>query len=223
MSSQQPYTFNIKSNKTLHLNYLLHLPQDYDDDVNGKWPLILFLHGAGERGSDLNQIKIQGLALVIEEQPDFPFITVAPQCPEHTWWSDHILALNALLDAVVTAYAVDLKHVYLTGMSMGGYGTWHLASVYPERFAAIAPICGGGHWAYGFPERVCALKDVPVWAFHGAKDEKVPLEESEIIVETLKSCGGDVRFTVYPDARHDAWTQTYENPALFEWFLEHSR
>ena len=105
---------------------------------------------------------------------------------------------------------------------MGGYGTWHLAAAQPDRFAAIAPICGGGLWYEGFPEKVCVLEKVPVWAFHGAKDPSVPLEESAKMVRALEACGGNVRFTVYPDATHDSWTETYDNPELYEWFLSHS-
>ncbi len=109
------------------------------------------------------------------------------------------------------------------GVSMGGYGAWHFGSSQPERFAAIAPISGGGHWAYGFPEKVCALRDTPIWAFHGANDPVIPINESEALVEMVKSCGGQVRFTVYPQAAHDCWTETYNNPKLYEWFLSHRR
>jgi predicted peptidase len=101
---------------------------------------------------------------------------------------------------------------------MGGYGTWHLAAAQPQRFAAIAPICGGGN-----PTQAPKLKNLPVWAFHGAKDDVVPLSESEIMVSALQGCGGNVKFTVYPEAKHDSWTQTYNNPELYQWFLQHRR
>jgi pimeloyl-ACP methyl ester carboxylesterase len=138
--------------------------------------------------------------------------------PGPYWMNDLADDLNAFLDAL----GVN-QPVVLCGLSMGGYGTWSWASLYPDRFAAIAPICGGGPSFLGFPRRVCALKEVPVWAFHGAQDDTVPLSESEILVKTLAGCGGDVRFTVYPDAGHDSWTPTYANPQLYAWFLEHRR
>jgi len=177
----------------------------------------------GERGDDLALVKNHGIAKVVEEREDLPFICVSPQCPADTWWSDHIEALDALLNEITSAYGVDTERTCLTGLSMGGYGAWHLAVTYPDRFAAVVPICGGGFLFHGFPERVCTLKDVPVWAFHGAKDDVVPLRESEVLINELKGCGGDVRFTVYPDAAHDSWTQTYDNPELYSWLLARSR
>ena len=222
MVNQQPCSFKTEVKKSASMNYLLHLPSDGDDPAK-KWPLILFLHGAGERGDNLEAVKLHGIAKVVEQQPGFPFITVSPQCPTDTWWSTHSETLIALLDDIIARYAVDTNRVYLTGLSMGGYGTWHLAALFPERFAAIAPICGGGFWAFGFPEKVCVLKDTPVWAFHGAKDKTVPVRESRQLVKVLKSCGGNVRFTLYPEAGHDSWTETYNNPELYEWFLSHTR
>jgi predicted peptidase len=123
-----------------------------------------------------------------------------------------------LLDDVVAKCSVDKERIYLTGLSMGGYGAWALASAYPERFAAITPICGGGR---GF--MADKLKDVPVWAFHGAKDNVVPLKESEEMVNAVKNRGGDAKLTVYPEAGHDSWTETYNNPQLYEWFLQHRK
>jgi predicted peptidase len=154
----------------------------------------------------------------VEEQADFPFITVSPQCPYDFCWLMEAHTLNALLDEVAARYAVDADRIYLTGLSMGGYGAWHLGSQYPERFAAVVPIAGGG-----VPQDVCTLKDVPVWAFHGELDDVVPVSESEEMVDALKACGGDVRFTLYPGVYHDSWTQTYSNPELYEWLLTHTR
>jgi predicted peptidase len=217
-TGQHGYTFEVRIVRTVHLRYLLFLPEDYGADPNRRWPLILFLHGAGERGDDLELVKRHGIPKIVERQKDFPFITVSPQCPKGSWWTAEIEALSALLDKIEESYAVDVDRIYLTGLSMGGYGTWHLAMAHPDRFAAIAPICGGGD-----PEKACVLKDVPVWVFHGAKDPVVPLEESESMVQALKACGGKVRFTIYPDAEHDSWTQTYDNPELYKWFLRHTR
>ncbi|MEH2380575.1 MAG: prolyl oligopeptidase family serine peptidase [Nostoc sp.] len=212
-------------------NYLLFLPDglrppggDRNEIQQPLLPTILFLHGAGERGSDLDNVKKQGVAKIVEQQPDFPFIVISPQCPRGEYWN--IERLSVLLDEAMSldspqsAYAsyVDPDRVYLTGLSMGGYGTWHLAAAQPQRFAAIAPICGGGN-----PQAARKLKNLPVWAFHGAKDNVVPLKESEIMVSALKARDGNVKFTVYLEAEHDSWTQTYNNPELYKWFLQHRR
>jgi predicted peptidase len=220
---QQVCSFETKITRTIRLPYLLHLPPGYGKNRRRKWPLILFLHGAGQRGYEVEEIKKHGIPKIVEQQADFPFITVSPQCPPEVWWVTKLEALNTLLDEVIAAYAVDTNRLYLTGLSMGGYGAWHLAAQYPERFAAIAPICGGGMELLGFPQKVCTLKKVPVWAFHGAQDTVVRPEESVKMVEALKACGGNVRLTIYPEAEHDSWTQTYDNPQLYRWFLRQSR
>lgn len=216
--SQQAYTFKKQVEESLSLNYLLYLPQDYAGAQQRAWPLIYFLHGAGERGKDPKQLKRHGVPRVVEERPSFPFITLSPQCPPGLWWLELLDELWALLEKTMTDYRIDPARVYLTGMSMGGYGTWHLATAHPECFAAIAPVCGGGN-----PLRVCTLRDVPVWAFHGAQDPVVPPSESEKMVNALRECGGDVRLTIYPELAHDSWTITYANPELYEWFLQHRR
>jgi predicted peptidase len=205
------------------LNYLLYLPREYGQDPNKKWPLILFLHGAGERGDDLQLLLKHGIPKLVETRDDFPFVTLSPQCPEGSFWYLLLSVLDGLLTHVASDLALDPDRAYLTGLSMGGYGVWHLAARYPNRFAAIAPICGGGLESLGFPDKVRALKDVPVWAFHGAHDTVVPLAESRRLVDALRACGGSADLTAYPDTPHDAWTRTYEDPALFEWFLRHRR
>jgi predicted peptidase len=220
---QQPRSYAPSGSRRGALPYLLFLPKGYGRDPAAKWPLILFLHGAGERGDDLALLLQHGIPKIVETREDFPFITVSPQCPEGSFWYLLLSVLDGLLTQVASDLAVDPDRTYLTGLSMGGYGVWHLAARYPKRFAAIAPICGGGLESHGFPAKVCALKRVPVWAFHGADDTVVPLAESTRLVETLRACGGSVDFTVYPDTPHDAWTRTYEDPALFEWFLRHRR
>ena len=204
--------------RTVRMRYLLFLPRDYGTKAGRKWPFILFLHGAGERGNNLKRVKKHGVPKIVERRPDFPFIVLSPQCPDETTWWDHQRTLKLLLDEIVANYAVDEARIYLTGLSMGGYGTWSLAMAYPRLFAAIAPICGGG-----FPEFVSVLKSVPVWAFHGAEDKTVKLEASQRMVDALRACGGDVRFTVYPGVGHDSWTRTYDNPELYQWFLQHRR
>ena len=218
MSHQQSRRFEAQITKRVRLNYLLYLPADYGKDAEQRWPLILFLHGYGERGDNLETIKKHGIPKVLETRTDFPFIAVSPQCPGGSWWPLEVDALKALLDHVIEDYAVDEDRVYLTGLSMGGFGTWTLGIAYPDCFAALAPICGGG-----VTGMVDVLKDVPVWAFHGALDDTVPLDRGEKMVEALKEAGGNVRFTVYPDLAHDSWTVTYDNPELYEWFLQQKR
>ena len=218
--AQQAHTFEKQIVFPVALHYLLYLPKDYDPQQTRRWPLVLFLHGAGERGQNLHLVAHHGPPKLVEEGHDFPFILVSPQCPTKGWWASKstVHTLAALLDDIERNYAVDPDRVSVTGLSMGGYGTWELAIQYPQRFAAIAPICGGGN-----PSTVCALRHVPVWAFHGEQDRIVPLEDGKVMVDTLRACGGDVKFTVYPDAGHDSWTPTYANPHFYNWLLEQRR
>ncbi|MCB0264904.1 MAG: prolyl oligopeptidase family serine peptidase [Calditrichaeota bacterium] len=195
--------------------YLLYLPQNYETSKD-KWPLMLFLHGAGERGDDLEKVKVHGPPKLVANGKEFPFVLVSPQCPEGMWWSTDVL--DALLNEITENYNIDENRIYVTGLSMGGFGTWALAEKYPHRFAAIAPVCGGGD-----PAAVPTFSHLPVWVFHGAKDNVVPIDRSEAMVNELKKNGADVQFTVYPEAGHDSWTETYDNPALYEWFLKQRR
>lgn len=215
---QSEQMFRKEITKTVSLRYLLYLPKGYGENKDQKWPVMLFLHGAGERGNNLELVKKHGPPKLIAQGKEFPFIVVSPQCPAGSWWTEELDAILALLDEVQSKYTVDANRVYMTGLSMGGFGTWALGCRHPERFAAIAPICGGGEWFLA--ER---LKAVPVWAFHGAKDPVVPMRESTEMVDALKKAGGDVQLTVYPEAQHDSWTEAYNNPKLYEWFLSHSR
>lgn len=198
----------------VRLGYLLYLPRDYDKEKS--WPLMLFLHGAGERGDDLELVKKHGPPKLIAAGKDFPFIVVSPQCPKGRWWEP--MELVALLDEISGKYKVDPDRIYVTGLSMGGFGSWRLAAYAPERLAAIAPICGGGetYWTKEFAH-------LPVWAFHGAKDTGVPLERSQAMVDALKKSGGDPKFTIYPDAGHDSWSAAYDDPELYKWLLAQKR
>jgi predicted peptidase len=202
---------------TLEMKYLLYLPETYDEQEK-QWPLMVFLHGAGERGDDLNKVKVHGPAKLVDQGRDFPFIIASPQCPANQWWPNKIEHVMALIDEITDTYQVDEDRIYLTGLSMGGYGTWTIASTYPDRFAAIAPICGGGQ-----PYLAGNLKTVPVWAFHGAKDPVVPLKLSQQMVDAVKWAGGNATLTVYPEADHDSWTETYNNEELYKWLLSHSK
>jgi predicted peptidase len=213
-AEQQEKQFEKEITVKVKLKYLLFLPEGYAES-DKKWPLILFLHGAGESGDNLSKVKLHGPPKIVETKPDFPFIVVSPQSPGRGWNVD---ALKALLDELLEDYRVDRDRVYLTGLSMGGFGTWSLAAAHPDYFAAIAPICGGGS-----PSEAAKLKSLPIWVFHGAKDNAVPLDRSQQMVDALKEAGADVKFTVYPDAGHDSWTETYDNPKLYEWLLEHKR
>jgi len=216
-ANQSEKKLNQQITKTVQCDYLLYLPPGYGEKEQ-KWPLIMFLHGAGERGDNLELVKKHGPPKLIEQGKDFPFIIVSPQCPRGIWWPEKLDTLVALLDEIESKYAVDADRVYLTGLSMGGFGTWSLACRHPQRFAAVAPICGGGQWFLAN-----RLKNVPVWAFHGARDRVVPLDQSKSMVEAVKRAGGDAKLTVYPEAQHDSWTATYDNPKLYEWFLSHRR
>ncbi|MFM7816992.1 MAG: prolyl oligopeptidase family serine peptidase [Verrucomicrobiota bacterium] len=209
--------------RTNQLRYLLYLPTDYKADAGPKWPLVLFLHGAGERGSDLQKVAVHGPPKLVSQGRQFPFILVSPQCPAGQVWDES--ALVGLVESIQARHRVDPARVYVTGLSMGGYGTWLLAQKHPGRFAAVAPVCGGGDRIRSLlPSQVDALKTLGVWAFHGAKDNVVPLSESERMVEAFKRIGvQDIQLTVYPEANHDSWTATYDNPALYEWLLKHHR
>ncbi len=216
--TQQPQLFQAQISQTVQLNYLLFLPPGYAAEPDVRWPLILFLHGSGGRGDNLDLVKETGLAKNLDTETDFPFIVISPQCSADSWWLFEIEALNRLLDEVIHRYKVDVDRVYLTGLSMGGFGVWGLATAHPERFAAIAPICGRA-----ITLLAAKLKHVPVWAFHGAFDEVVPLIESQKMVNAVRAAGGDARLTIYPEADHDAWSQAYADPELYRWLLSHTR
>jgi predicted peptidase len=210
---QTSHNFQKEIKITLSANYLLYLPEDYEES-DKQFPLVLFLHGMGERGTDIEKVKTHGIPKLISEGKEFPFIVVSPQCPDEYFWNDDVLI--ALLDEIEGNYRVDKNRIYVTGLSMGGHGTWTLALAQPNRFAAIAPVCGWSH-----PVEFCKLAHMPIWVFHGAKDFVVPLNLSEQIVEQLKACSASkIKFTIYPEATHDSWTETYNNEELYKWFLE---
>lgn len=221
---QTARTFKKRITRELSANYLLYLPADYSPKSSKRWPLMLFLHGAGERGTNLSMVAVHGPPKLVKQKRDFPFIIVSPQCPAGERWSNETLL--ALLDDVIRKYKVDTNRIYLTGLSMGGYGAWALGVAEPTRFAAIAPICGGGETIpilIAGARKKEQLKKLPVWAFHGAKDPVVKLEESERMVDALKRIGSEnVELTVYPEATHDSWTETYNNQKLYDWLLSHS-
>jgi predicted esterase len=207
------YELRRKAGASTIYNAIVSLPEDYEKST-APAPLLLFLHGSGERGDDIEMVSNQGPQVQRAAGKKLPFIIVSPQCPYGEWWNPK--ALMVLLDEVEAKYRVDESRVYVTGLSMGGFGTWELATDHPERFAAVAPIAGGGD-----PQRVARMKGVPVWAFHGALDDVVPISGDQATVDALKAAGGDVRFTVYPDRHHDSWLPAYDDLRLYKWLLRH--
>lgn len=221
--SQTEHLFEKEIVKKVSLRYLLYLPKDYGKKQNAKWPMILFLHGMGERGNNLELVKKHGIPKIVEKKEDFPFVVVSPQCPINSMWNMMVDELHALVVDAVQRFNIDENRVYLTGLSMGGYGAWHLAAAYPDLFAAVVPICGGMIHDKDVSEQIKGLKDMPIWIFHGAKDEAVPVENSKELYDALKKLGGNVKITIYPDLGHDSWTVTYDNPALYKWLLKQKK
>ncbi|MCD4825009.1 MAG: prolyl oligopeptidase family serine peptidase [Phycisphaerae bacterium] len=218
-TGQSGHKFEKKVTKTIKGQYLLFLPEHYGKN-GAKCPLILFLHGSGERGSNLSLVKKLGPPKVAPNQKGFPFIVLSPQCPAGKWWTDAdiVQMVMTMLDDICDKYLVDRDRIYLTGLSMGGFGTWALAQQYPNRFAAIAPVCGGGN-----PYLAKRIKHIPVRIYHGAKDKNVPLHFAKQMAAVLKQIGGTVQLFVFPTRGHNVWTPTYSNGKLYEWFLQHRR
>lgn len=207
----------VKKTIIVEYKYLFHLPGNLELASDGKLPLIVFLHGAGERGSDIELVKVHGPPKIVENQVRFPFAVLSPQCEAGESWDP--VTLDLLLDEIVGQHPIDETRIYLTGLSMGGRGTWDWAMYRPDRFAAVAPICG---WGERFQAK--KLMTVPTLVFHGAVDQVVPVQESSDMVQALLRHGNEqVKYTVYPKAGHDSWTETYQDPALYEWFLSHRK
>ncbi|HXD31347.1 MAG TPA: prolyl oligopeptidase family serine peptidase [Pyrinomonadaceae bacterium] len=207
-------------NQTAHsdssLKYLLYLPSDYTKQK--QWPLIVYLHGGSLRGDDVEMLKRYGLASLLDKQVSIPFVVASPQCPVGKAWVDEESEVLALIDHVAATYSIDPDRIYLTGHSLGGRGTWFLASRHPDKFAAIVPMADGPSelsW-------VAPLKQVPVWTFHGTKDDLAPFERTEQFVNELKTAGGQVKFTPLPDRDHFI-LDMYENKEIYDWLLQHKR
>jgi predicted peptidase len=201
-----------------------------------KYPLVLFLHGSGERGDDNESQLKHGAKAILKnsEKLGQPVFLIAPQCPRGRWWAEpnadrtrlaDARGPNALLDAVVelvgetaSAQAVDAERIYITGLSMGGFGTWAALAREPGMFAAAIPVCGAGD-----PETAESFKDIPIRIFHGADDEVVPPEGSRLMFDALKKAGADVGLTVYPDVGHDSWTRTYAEESVIRWLLAQTK
>lgn len=216
--TQQPRHLDTNIAKAVSLDYLLYLPKAYRQDTNQRWPLILFLHGSGERGSDLDLVKLHGLPKKLESGADLPFIIVSPQCPADSYWLLYLDDLKALVDDIAGHYSVDTSRIYLTGLSMGGTGTWTLLAAFPGFFAAAVPICGRGMFTMAN-----RIKHTPTWIFHGEDDDVIQVSESHRMLQVLEEVDAEVTLTVYPGVKHDSWTQTYNNPEVYEWLLSHTR
>ena len=192
------------------MKYNVIFPQNYNKGQQKDWPLILFLHGASERGNNITILKKHGPPKVAKKMK-LPFVILAPQCDHEEYWETK--KVIKLLDLAIEQHSVNPKKVYLTGLSMGGFGTWQVASHYSERFAAIAPVCGGGT-----KQIANNLVNMPIWIFHGEKDDIIPVTKSIEMAEALERAGNKVKLTIYPNVGHDSWTQTYHNPELYDWF-----
>jgi acetyl esterase/lipase len=215
-------------------HFQVYLPEDWRREEHKQWPIILFLHGRGERGSEgMWQTQI-GLPQAVRDHPDrWPFIIVMPQCPLPNYWTDpEMLAMAmAALEQESAEFHADPERTYLTGLSLGGYGSWELARLYPRRWAAVAIAAGGVFWSYA-PERwqeastlpgeyAHAVGRTPVWLFHGTEDNVVTPRESELMFEAFKAAGGHIRLWLYQGLRHDCWTRAYDEPELPRWLLAH--
>jgi len=197
------------------LSYYLYYPDDYLEQPEKKFPILLFLHGGGEAGDSLVTIKRNGPPKLIVDGKKFPFLILAPQNPYvKKWWNTR--AVKQLLDSVVTQNRIDPNRIYLTGLSRGGGAAWEMAVQYPETFAAMAVVCG----MTPVPYASWINKKMPIWVFHGELDKSIPISESDTMVSKLQEMGYDVKFTKYPDVGHAAWTKAYNTNGLYDWFME---
>ena len=200
------------------VDYLIYLPAQYGQEKDTAWPLVLFLHGRGESNGPLSLVAKWGPPKFAQRGDSLPFILVSPQCPKEGQWRDDTRhrQLNRLLEAVTDLCHVDEDRIYLTGLSMGGYGSWTLAAKYPNRFAAVVPVCGGGD-----PQHADKLKSLPIWAFHGDQDRAVPFRKSVEMIDAIRGAGGTkVRFTSLEHVGHNCWSSTYAMPELYSWMLK---
>ncbi|MCX6019662.1 MAG: dienelactone hydrolase family protein [Chloroflexi bacterium] len=214
---QHAYTFTFKNGRRVQkLKYLLYLPESYGKDPYATFPLVVFLHGSRELGADITKLHNAILPARLDHEADFPAVVVSPQSPIFAWDSS-VPAVSALLDDLQASLSIDPDRVYLTGLSMGAYGVWALAMKDQTRFAAIVSVVGGYYYN---AKQLCVLKDIPVWVFAGKKDRNVNPKESIAIVDALRACGANPKFTLYEDADHDkGWTRAFQDPELFPWLL----
>jgi predicted peptidase len=200
------------------LSYYLYYPDDYEVNMDKEFPILLFLHGGGESGDSLVAIKRNGPPKMIVDGKQFPFLILAPQNPyQKKWWNTR--AVNQLLDSIISTNRIDKNRIYLTGLSRGGGAAWEMAVQYPDKFAAMAVVCG----MTPVPYAAWIDKRMPIWVFHGEEDKSIPISESENMVGRLQSMGYDVKFTRYPGVGHNSWIQAYKTEALYDWFMQQER
>ncbi|RIK31277.1 MAG: hypothetical protein DCC56_03570 [Anaerolineae bacterium] len=221
-AGMQPY-----KSQTTDFNFMFYVPNGYQQDHQQKMPLVVYLHGTGLRGDNLDKLRIGEFTAILQYEPNYPFLVVAPQLPandQNRLWTmnDTPEKIFRLIDEIKDIYAVDSNRIYLTGSSIGGGGTWEIGLSHPGYFAALVPVMGFYGYPFKVPSNICDLKNVPVWAFHGEYDLTVPLEAEQGLVDALRACGGDVQFTIYPGAGHDVDAKAYKTPELFEWMLAQS-
>lgn len=216
--AQQQETVGTVEKYIIEMNYLLNLPEGYNpNDTITKWPMILFLHGGGEVNCDAATLTMYGPPKRIKEGKNLPFIVVSPVSRHYGWWEPKEL-IGLIRDDILKKYQVDEERIYMTGLSMGGFGTWNMAAEFPSVFAAIAPVCGGGD-----PKNDHKYRHMPIWCFHGAKDNVVHIDNSQNIVDAARVYNPGIKFTVYPEIDHDSWTPAYDTDELYDWFLQHKR
>jgi pimeloyl-ACP methyl ester carboxylesterase len=208
---------NLHQKKTKY-HYIHSLPKGYNTDTNKKWPLIIYLHGGSSRGVDTMKLYCCGIPDQIWRKRDFKSIVVAPQCPLNQRWSTDNWFEN-FYEEITTKYRVDASRVYLTGVSLGGSGTWYLAMKYPEKFAAIAPMSGFTRHIDFIIQNIDKLTDIPIWAFHGEKDKIVEFEDTQWLVNQLKDKNANIKFTADPEAGHGLYWSIYPGQELYDWML----
>nr|WP_299381395.1 PHB depolymerase family esterase [Allomuricauda sp.] len=201
-----------------NLRYYLYYPSEYDTQQDREFGLLLFLHGGGESGGNLEEIKENGPPKLLVEGKQFPFLVLAPQNPhKRRWWNTQ--AVKQLLDSVVAQNRIDPDKVYISGLSRGGSAAWEMATQYPDTFAAMAVICGMAPLPYAHWIR----KDMPIWVFHGDRDKVISVEESDKMVAKLKQMKYNVKYTRYKDVGHDSWTRAYTTDSLYIWLNNQKR
>ncbi len=210
-----PRSFESEITLRLGYRYLLTLPDGYAAEESKRWPLLVFLHGAGERGDDLELLKKHGVPRLIAAGRKFEAIVVAPQVPAGEFWNPH--GVKSLVDEVRRTHRVDDARLYITGLSMGGFGTFDTLAAYPDLFAAAVPICGGAGINV---VKFAPLRDMPIWMFHGDRDQAVPVEYSQMAMRWFERIQApNVKLTIYPGVTHDSWTRTYDNPDVWTWLF----
>lgn len=209
-SQESKGSFSTEITTAYSYGYILNKPKD----LKVKKPLLIFLHGSGEKGTDLEKVKVHGPLKYIQTTTLDAYI-LAPQCPENTYWDSE--SLYQLIQKISKENAIDTNRIYLTGLSMGGWGAWNLAMAHPELFAALVPICG-------FVDRVpmienCKIAEIPTRIFHGLLDDVVDVDYSIQIYKRLQPCSKDIELTIFDDANHDSWSRVYSDPKIYEWLF----